>query len=240
MNPKLAALIAFPIDWTSETGEEQAASSILQYDWYHCHNSHAVSVDEHISDVLGFEDLDLDESEVARLIANIEPRRGAAEGDHRERAGRLEKLHFVSPLEYGKHFAAGIQRDELLRRSRSGVSYFYANYDHSALRATFWSWFFTFFDQVYSLQAYEEMLSGSQDADLNRCSKLWQQFLVSPQLRIAFDCMRSVGASRGRDTSYLCFDVHEGKAVHAFPIDENDANKIMEGGPILPIDAFNC
>ena len=52
---ELNALIKCPIDWISETGEEEGAVSILQYDWYHCLNEHAVSADEHVTDLGGFD-----------------------------------------------------------------------------------------------------------------------------------------------------------------------------------------
>jgi hypothetical protein len=43
---KLNALRKCPIDWISETGEEEAANSILQFDWYHCLNERTIAMNK--------------------------------------------------------------------------------------------------------------------------------------------------------------------------------------------------
>jgi hypothetical protein len=92
---ELNALIRCPIDWISETGEEEGVVSILQFDWYHCLNEYAVSSDEHVTDIDGFNDEELDPEELRRLIANLKLRKCERIHCHKERAGRL--------LDYGSN-----------------------------------------------------------------------------------------------------------------------------------------
>jgi hypothetical protein len=69
---ELNALIKCPIDWISETGEEEGAVSILQFDWYHCLNEHAVSADEHVTDLDGYDHEEFDPEQLRRRIANLD------------------------------------------------------------------------------------------------------------------------------------------------------------------------
>jgi hypothetical protein len=174
---KLNVLRKCPIDWISETGEEEAANSILQFDWYHCLNERAIA-DEQVTDLdLNGFDQELDAEQLRRLIASLELRKCERKHCHEERAGRLARLRFLRPSEHGKHFIAGAEKVDLQERSRGSISYFYKDYKSADLRATFWSWFFRFFFPVASLEVYEEMLTPGTKENVSYYGRLWQRFL---------------------------------------------------------------
>jgi hypothetical protein len=238
---ELNALIKCPIDWISETGDREGACSILQYDWYHCFNEHAVSIDEHITEFDGFDDEELDAEELKHLIANLKLRKDARTDSHENRAGRLSRLRFLRPSEHGKHFIPGAEKLILQEGSRGPVSYFHTDYRSADLRTTFWSYFFMVFSPVGWLEVYEEMLSTGTDHNISYYGRLWHRFLQESQLRVALNCLRPVGASRGKETSHVCFDIHlNAKTVHAYPVDKSQAEQIMGNCPIFCVDDLNC
>jgi len=242
---ELDALIKCPVDWICETGEEEGAVSILQFDWYHCLNEHAVSADEHVTDPDGFDHEELGAEQLRRLIANLKLRERERIDCHKKRAGRLAGLQFHRPSKDGKHFIAGADKLYLQERSRGPISYFYTDYRSAGLRATFWSWFFRFFFPVASVHVYEEMLTPGTEENLSYYGQFWNKFLdpqaaVGP-LRVCFDCLRPVGASSGKETSHICYDIDlSTRTAHAFPVSKSKAEQIMGSAPIFPIDDLNC
>jgi hypothetical protein len=242
---ELNALIKCPIDWISETGEEEGVVSILQYDWYHCLNEHAVSADEHVTDLDGFDHEEFDPEQLRRLIANLELRKCEKIDCHKKRAGRLAGLRFRRPSEDGKHFIAGGDRLYLQSHSRGRISYFYTDYRSADLRAAFWSWFFRFFFPVASLDVYEEMLTPGTEDNVSYYGQLWYRFL-DPQLpagplRVCFDCLGPVGGSSGKETSHICYDIDlSTRTAHAYPVSKSEAEQIMGDGPVCGIDDLNC
>jgi hypothetical protein len=241
---ELEALRKCPIDWISETGDEEGPNSVLQYDWYHCLNEHAVS-DEQVTDLdLSF-DQELTPEQLRRLIANLKLRECERTRCHKERAGRLAGLSFLQPSAHGKHFIAGGEKVYLQERSRGAISYFYKDYKSADLRVAFWSWFFRFFSPVGSLEAYEEMLTSGTEENASYYAQLWQR-LTEPQtkagsLRVCFDCLQPVGASAGEETSLICYDIDlSTRIAHAYPVSKSKAEQIMGNAPIFPIDDLNC
>lgn len=164
---ELGALIKCPIDWISETGEEEGAVSLLRFDWYHCLNEHAVSADEHVTDPDGFDYEELGPEQLRRLIANLKLRERERIDCHKKRAGRLAGLQFRRPSKDGKHFIAGADKLYLQERSRGSISYFYTDYRSAELRAAFWSWPFMFFLAVASFQVYVEILTPGTEENVS-------------------------------------------------------------------------
>jgi hypothetical protein len=187
-----------------------------------------------VTDLDGFDHEDLDPEQLRRRIANLELRKCERIDCHKKRAGRLAGLRFLQPSEHGKHFMAGADKLDLQKRSRGPISYFYTDYRSADLRATFWSWFFMFFVPVASLEVYEEMLTPGTEENVSYCGQFWHRFL-DPQppagpLRVCFHCLGPVGASSGKETSHICYDIDlSTRSAHAFP-----------ESPIFGIDDLNC
>jgi hypothetical protein len=97
------------------------------------------------------------------------------------------------------------------------------------------------FLHVRSLDGYEEMLRPGTDHNLSYYGQLWRTFLSEPQLRIAVNCIRPVGASDGEETCYICLDIHvAAKTAHSYPIGRAKADQIMGNAPVFCVDDLNC
>jgi hypothetical protein len=85
--------------------------------------------------------------------------------------------------------------------------------------------------------------TGSERGELSNIPEatLWNKFLSKDSLRICLDTIRPIGATDGKPTSFICFDIHFGaKLVHLYPVSEDEAKSIMGDCELFWDDSFNC
>jgi len=240
-------LMRCPVDWSTQFHSEAWSWSLPYLDWYYCVAKNAVDetevrfwADEMMREWLR-ESYSQDPVAMKRLFMNLKLRRGAAEDLYKKRAQRLYGLQFMTPEEHGKHFAGKMSQEEVLARSKNRPSLFWENYSSVRLKQTFWSWFETNFDIVTNYAEYADFMNPESDQYRTSEARLWRRFLENHSVRICMDALQPVGASKGKLTSFLCYDLNvDTKTVHCFPIGEGDAKLIMCDSAVLAIDTLNC
>jgi len=245
LDDKMAELLACPVDWNKESSVENSSVSVLVWDWQLTLWEHApfCEIEYYLNFSCADDDSEADDDpEVEQHLVNISLLRPDAIKAYARRAGRLSGLRFITPSEQGKHFVPQKREEVVISCSSKRRSLFFENYTPSALKGTFWTWLLFFFDEIHSLDQYREMMDSESPTYNEFDARLWRKFLNDHRVRIAFNSIRSAGASDKERTSFVCLDVHlDNKTVHAFPISKAKAVQIMDGQEhIMNIDALNC
>jgi hypothetical protein len=247
-----------PVDWDAETLTENWEWSILHLDWLHClREQMAEGTDVPITPD-EYDDLFEDNEntyELDHLLINLRLRRPEAVELYMKRGGRLAGLIFMTPAEHGKHFRATMPKVQVAEWSKGGPSLFWVNYSSERLKSTFWLWFQMYFDSmladessnffVYPMIVYDRVNEPdnepNEDLYHTPVGRLWQNFLNDTNLRICMNTLQPVGACEGELTSFLCYDIHiDARTVHCYPVSEEEAHRIMEGGEVVGNDSLNC
>src|SRR5579859_2704682 len=229
-------LVASPVDWKRETSLSNIGDyTILVANWEKTLRNHVARAQDVACDS-ELQVLVLGTSELDRIVQNLKSVRSDAEQMYKKNgAGRLEGLTFMKPSEQKKHLAHGQSEVEALTR-HGKPSLFVRNFTADEIKTAFWEWFLAFFDCVFSVGDYDELLnSNSQLSEFNRAqAKLWRCFLEESRVRVCANENSAIGASNGKTTSFVCFDVNiDSKCVHCFPVTQAEAAQIMDYGPIL-------
>jgi hypothetical protein len=233
---RLRELVACPPTWYDSSGEDWV-TTILELDWYHSLAQHTIDGDDLPFHPHEFEEYaaDADAYERTHFVKNLEMRRPAAEKTFANRAGRLIGLRFMKPSEQKKHFNAVWSEGEALAESSKGTSYLFCDFESEKLERAFWEFLhLTFMEHLEEPDDYEEFVRP--DGRLAKLPEavLWNKFLNNASLRICLDAIRPIGATDGKPTSCLCFDIHFGtKIVHVYPVSEDEAKSIMAGCDLL-------
>ena len=227
-----------PADWgfLYDEGDEHLPH-VGELDWFFCLYSNAVSVDE--THVIGDAANDfmlnsLNESDLDSVAINLETHWRSALSMYNHRVGRCHSVSFLPPSHDGKHYNAGQTRDVAISKSCSGPSLFFNDYRAESLRRAFWLWALDFYsierllyDQnTDDFSRYRVVVANPEKADNPVRAKGWIGLITSHALRIAFDTRQALGASRGKVSSCVCFDLNGGFG-HAYPVPVDEAKAIM-------------
>jgi hypothetical protein len=240
---RLRQLVACPPTWYDASGEEWV-TTILELDWYYSLAQHAIDGDDLPFHPYQFEEYaeDEDPGELEHMTKNLEMRRSMAEKTFANRAGRLIGIRFMRPSEQKKHFNASWSQDQATAESRKGTSFLFHDFESERLERTFWEFVhYLFMEHVQEPKDYEEFVTpGGELANIPEAT-LWNKFLTKDSLRICLDTIRPIGATDGKPTSFLCFDIHFGaKIAHVYPVSEDEAKGIMGDCELLRYDGLNC
>lgn|SRR5689334_13979439 len=236
-------LMACPPTWYDTSGEDWV-TTIFELDWYYSLAQHAIDGDDLPFYPDQFEEYAGDENAVKRehMTKNLEMRRVEAEKTFTKRAGRLIGLCFMRPSEQKKHFNASWSQNQATAKSTKGTSYLFHDFESERLERTFWEFLhFTFMEHMNEPNDYKEFVTpGGELANIPEAT-LWSKFLSNDSLRICLDTIRPIGATEGKPTSFLCFDIHFGaKLAHVYPVSEDEAKNIMGDCELLRYDGLNC
>lgn len=237
------SLHSCPINWEQET-RQHWGPNVLEFDWHYALLRNAVRPEDI---VLAPEDDELwrDDPDLAIIVPTLRDVREKATKMYYSRAGRLRGLHFLKPSEYGngKHFVPNLSEAKILERTSNGPSLFFRNYNHDDLRFAFWQWFFAFFDVVSSFDDYEEIVQPGTTLYGSPRGRQWDLFLRNPEgpaWRICLENSQVVGASKGKLTPFLCFEIHlDNRTVHGYPITQAEASTTMGRDGVQFIQALS-
>ncbi len=232
-----------PPTWYDNSGDEWV-TTILELDWYHSLAQHAIDGTDLPFQPWEFDEYAGDENATEReqMSKNLEMRRPEAEKTFAKRAGRLVGLRFLQPSEQKKHFNPSWSQERATAESVKGISYLFHNFDSQKLERRFWEFLhYTFMEHMQEPTDYEEFVTpGGELANIPEAT-LWNNFLSKESLRICLNTLRPIGSTKGKPTSFLCFDIHFGsKEVHVYPVSEPEAKSIMGDCELLRYDGLNC
>lgn len=228
LQTKIENAVRCPVDWPEITGLPDYSHEWLLFDWYKCLMETSISVDEQaaITDMAEFGALTIDYDQ--HVLENINYRSNETKTLFASRSLRLSRLRFLRPSHNGKHVIPGLSRELILARSKSGPSLFFIDYTESEIRSAFWRWFLFFFDTSLSFHHFcgRELDIIEGDPEI---FSIWDRFQAS-HFRVAVNCVDGVGAVQGAPSKFVCFDVSmDAGAVHAYPISELEAQRLMPG-----------
>lgn len=234
----LRQLLACPVDWGNETDTPDRASDILVYDW--CYSLEIEGVDREaeyaqifLADYENWPIPDIDNQ-----IKNAQLRRPEALKMYGKRAHRFAELSFMTPSchDKGKHFRPKLNRSIINEETRNGApSLFYCDQPEKELKFIFFHWVEVFFSYCRTYHDYKKIVNEDSGFHPGE-SRIWRRFMQVHQARICFDTLVYIGASEGRETRHVCFDIHfSQKVAHAFPISEQQAQAIMGDAPVRAV-----
>jgi hypothetical protein len=224
--------LACPIDWEKETGFSDTNFGPLLFDWYLVFRSNAISSEEaqYLREIVTMGEIYTGiGNDAAQIEKNIRERYPRAKAAYMRRAGRLSGLTFLRPSEHGKHYKAGTVRVNVVRMSVSGSSLFFEDYLSADLAQAFWIWLLVTFNNAneLSFDDLEAIASGTSRIFPDK-SHLWAKLMNQHQVRIAFNAGTLIGASGGKETQFICYDLHfDSRVVHTYPVSEYEALDYM-------------
>lgn len=130
----------------------------------------------------------------------------------------LSQITFLTPSEHGKHLkGAG-------NSTGKNISYFHKNFTADDLAYLFWSWFGAILMPTDETHWDDRRLNFEFEVD-----HIWKVFLEGGQMRGALNANRLIGECVSGPTNYIALDVDlgGGRIVHAYPVTEIEAKKIM-------------
>lgn len=214
-----------PVTWELVDGfgqERHEVLELLHHAWVRTVEKVAYSSEELklIESVLFYpDDYDLPHK---HTLENLAQRRTEAEQLYLSGIGRLARINYLRPSEYGKHFTSGGPK-----RRQKNISYFYTDWRSSTLADLFWSWFET-------MMKFEEVpqrvgpIQFSHDLGM-----LWEDLCGERRLRIAIETPTPIGEQNCKALRHIAIDINlEGGEAHAYPISRAEAKSIMR--PVDP------
>jgi len=230
-----------PVNWEQET-KQNSSPNILQFDWHYALLKNAVRPQDIVLDPEQDESW-REDPELTIIVDTLKQVQEEAKELYDNRAGRLCGLHFLTPSKQGKHFVPNLSETEMLKRTRDGrPSLFFRDHNCDDLRFAFWQWFFVFFD-VVTFDEYEEIIQPGTALFGSPRGRQWDRFLRNPNgptWRICFENSQAVGASKGKLTPFLCFEIHlDNRVVHSYPITQEEASTMMGRDGVLYIHALS-
>jgi hypothetical protein len=251
MMATLIQLMKCPVDWEKQTGHQGWDESLMELDWFYCLAQHAVDRYELPREPWDWERLESNQRALEMLVKSLREKhpqslRGLrAELSmherslelYKDRAGRLSSLNFTTPSERAtKHFVVGAEQNRVISATEKKTrSLFFSDYTSDQFRRAFWTWFRNYFEFAVAPGDYDEFVTGKKVCERER-GKLWRRFLEESHLRIAMSTAGDIGASRGKATSFICYDIlFDNKHVHCYPVSEAQAKEIMGTATILNV-----
>jgi hypothetical protein len=240
MMEELKELLKCPLDWSGFPMQDWD-ESILKADWYFAMGSCGFDMTDIPDSELELEMLEGDDYEIQQLISNLKMRRNETlEFYMRRGAGKLHGLTFLTPAEHGKHYIPSIDRQEIVSKTNYGDSLFLENLKSDELRFEFWNWVDTFFGGKWDLTSYDMMMDPEEEVYNEPECKLWRRLISESHVRICMEMSRTIGASRGALTKYICYDIHtDTRVAHCYPVTEKEATAIMSDAQVINCEELN-
>lgn len=151
----------------------------------------------------------------------------SAADDYIERTRRFWNLRMLNTNEYQKHFPFKEHSRQQLKdlSSKSKISIFFPG---ASPDLHYWA-LISGLDSIAAPDTSDE--GGSAR------SALWNNILTCKDIRIAFQAKCPIGVVGQIETPYISFDINASQLLaHAYPVTEQEANRIMSGVSISVLD----
>ena len=90
------------------------------------------------------------------------------------------------------------------------------------------------------LASYEMMMDPEDEVYNEPESKLSRRLVGEPHVRICMEMSRTIGASRGAPTKYICYDIlSDTHFTHCYPVTEKESKAIMGDSQVINCDELN-
>jgi hypothetical protein len=221
-----------PVDWTIVFRiEDPAAFEPLEARWYAILAEHVRGDEsEYVGPDYWLATLsDAPDAELQAIQHNVNLWKEGARNQFLAAVRRFTDVRYASRREYGKHLpplgpSPGRQWIEDESR-KHGISIFYFDIPEEGALLAFLHGIFWYF------ATYETDFGVATEAE-----KLWEKIMNDANSRICFRCSGFIGASRGAQTEFICFELGATTPiVHGYPIAEDEARRIHDGCAIQTI-----
>lgn len=221
---KARMVCSSPVDWNSilELRSYEGLKQRFDLEWVKAIESVACGDGEaeFVKDILFGYYIDEPDELMLEKIQAWKPR---AEAIFPDGLKNLKRITFIRPSNHKKHFNIGGSA------SSKNIFHFYADLEESQLANLLWG----FLDY---LQLFDKKVFGTEsDDDLAVLSNnFWVKILEGEQFRFSVHTINPIGEQEGKVLNHIALDVDLGGGinVHAYPIREDEATRIMRGMPI--------
>lgn len=216
-----------PVDWDSvpELKNFEGLKNIFNMEWIRAIESvtHADGEADFAHDIIF--DVYIDNVDEL-MLEKVTYWRSAAERVFPEGLKKMGALTFMTPSAQRKHLNSAKPSGE------KNISYFYNDISECQLAFLFWNWLDYVLEEELSAPTSDYTTKFTPAAQF-----YWDKIVKGDQFRAAIDVTQPIGEQGEETLTYIALDIDlgGGKLVHAYPIRNSEAKRIMRGIPIVKI-----